>query len=164
MMSPSVYIHEVLTGTVVSGELPNVEPELQANGSPSYGGISQLFVGCASAGRIVAGPRGLTLISIGANLPGITGFTVNINDRGSLLANGASAQMQVLDHTIPEFVEHNADIESFMHTFRGGVMIPPGCSLEFVANQATTADGRIYFIVGPAFSAGSGYVSINSKT
>ena len=126
-MSPNVIIHEVLTGTAINGELPNVEPELQANGSPSYGGISQLFVGCASAGRIDAGPRGLTLIAVGAMLPGITGFTIAVNDRGSLMAQGLIASMKILDETIPAFVERNSDVESFMHTFRDGVMIPPNC-------------------------------------
>lgn len=162
-MTPNVYIHEVLANTLVAGQLPDTAPDAGKLGDPSYGGITQLFRSCSQAGRIDAGTRGLTLIAIGAELPGIASFTLNVRDRNTLVGGANVLNLKVLDSAVPKFVEQVNDVTSFLYNLEGGVLIPPGHSLEFTANAQTNDVGRIYFIIGPAFSGGSGYVSINKN-
>tara|TARA_Y100000310_G_scaffold237218_1_gene240470 strand:- start:271 stop:759 length:489 start_codon:yes stop_codon:yes gene_type:complete len=159
-MTPNILIHEVVNTGSVNGTLPDGTLDTFTSDAPSYGGRTHLYKGCTVAGRFDSGSRGCTLYGLNAQIAGSGGFTLYLRDNVTKYPGGTVPSVIILSSTDTDFTNRTNNTEQFAYTFTTPVLVLPGYSLEFVATNALTAEGRLTFVLSQGLTTSSGYVSI----
>lgn len=167
MTTANVHFQRILAGNRITGDAPNGVRTPTSPDSPTFGGVVEVYDDCTEAGLFEfskSAPRtGVSILSIGVQGAGITGFTLSL--LGTSVPNAANSvpEFTVLTHQEQVFVEQALTLTSFVYVFKTPLLVPPGFDLRMRSQGNFTVQGSLILTVAPGFGQPAGFVQVKSN-